>query len=118
MFEELGNTEYMAGAYVNIGIIQVGQKNYEESLSNLEKAKEEKAHEHKELMEYLGIFCFILFLFSLLLLFSRLNVSGKTFDTIGFIGVLLFFQFLESVIHPKLYPFIHGSPLLFILFNV
>lgn len=90
----------------------------QEMISKAQKEKDEKAHEHKELMEYLGIFCFILFLFSLLLLFTRLNVSGKTFDTIGFIGVVLFFQFLESVIHPKLYPFIHGSPLLFILFNV
>lgn len=89
-----------------------------EEIAKIEHLKEIKRHEEKEQNQYVGIFSIIIILFTSLFLLNKTKVSAKRIDFIGFIGVLLFFQFIETLLHPYINLIAHGSPLLFMCVNI
>ena len=47
-----------------------------------------------------------------------MQLSVKTIDYAAFVGVLLFFQFMEVLLHPYINKYTHGLPIIFVLVNL
>jgi len=89
-----------------------------EALEKAEQEKELAQEERKENLEYLAIISLIILVLAFLFIATRTQVPVKWIDITGFVGVLLFFQFLETLLHPTITKYTHGSPLLFMGINI
>ena len=89
-----------------------------EALEKAEQEKEQAQEERKENLEYLAIVSLIILVLAFLFIATRTQVPLKWIDVTGFVGVLLFFQFLETLLHPTITKYTHGSPLLFMGINI
>ena len=89
-----------------------------EALEKAEREKEQVAEERKQNLEYLAIISLIILVLAFLFIATRTTVPLKWIDITGFVGVLLFFQFLETLLHPTITKYTHGSPLLFMGINI
>jgi tetratricopeptide (TPR) repeat protein len=89
-----------------------------EALEKAEREKEQAAEERKENLEYLAIVSIIILVLAFLFIATRTHVPLKWIDITGFVGVLLFFQFIETLLHPTITKYTHGSPLLFMGINI
>ena len=70
-------------------------------------AKDEE--DRKELMHIVGIAVFIVILFSTVLLLSRRKVHGRMIDMLGTFSVLIVFEFLELLLHPRIEALTHNN---------
>jgi len=89
-----------------------------EALAKAEEEKQQAVEQRKENLEYLAIVSLIILVLAFLFIATRTHVPLKWIDITGFVGVLLFFQFLETLLHPYVTQYTHGNPLYFMGVNI
>ena len=98
------------------------QQKYETEKEKIEKERarlaEEEEHHRVEQAQYLVIVSIIIIVLMFIVIASHMQLSAKTIDYAAFVGVLLFFQFLEVMLHPIINHYAHGLPIVFILINI
>ncbi|MBI3501616.1 MAG: tetratricopeptide repeat protein [Bacteroidetes bacterium] len=98
------------------------QQKYESEKEQVEeeraKEQQEAELERKEQAQYLVIFSIIILLALFIVIASHLQLSVRTIDFAAFVGVLLFFQFIEVLLHPYIIKYVHGLPIIFICINI
>ncbi len=78
----------------------------------------EATFQRKEQEQYLGILTIVLLFISFAFLGSRFQLSLKVIDYTGFVGVLLFFEFLHVLLHPIIERYSTGYPIIFMAINI
>lgn len=98
------------------------QQKYETEKEKMEEERmretEEAELERKENAQYLMIFSIIIIVLMFIVIASHMQLSVKAIDFAAFVGVLLFFQFMEVLLHPLINKYTHGLPIVFILINI
>lgn len=98
------------------------QQKYELEKEKMEEERareaEEAEHHRVEQAQYLIIVVIIIIVLMFIVIASHMQLSAKTIDYAAFVGVLLFFQFLEVMLHPIINHYAHGLPIVFILINI
>ncbi|MEQ1676529.1 MAG: tetratricopeptide repeat protein, partial [Chitinophagaceae bacterium] len=87
----------------------------EELIRTIKKAKEKRQHK----VQYAGIAAGLLIIIILFLLFSHsIIVSLSLIRFLGILSLLIFFEFIDLLLHPFLGDFTHHSPVLMLAFMV
>ena len=80
-----------------------------------EQARLHSEEERRENIQMAAIGAFIPVFFIIVLILSRRRVSSKVIDFLVLIGLLLFFEFITLLIHPRLESWTHHAPVLMLL---
>ena len=81
----------------------------------IEQARLHSEEERRENIQMAAIGAFIPVFFIIVLILSRRRVSSKVIDFLVLIGLLLFFEFITLLIHPRLESWTHHAPVLMLL---
>lgn len=81
----------------------------------IERTRLHAEEERRENIQIIGIGAFIPVFFMVVLILSRRRVNGKLVDFLVLIGLLLFFEFITLIIHPRLESWTHHKPVLMLL---
>jgi len=82
---------------------------------DLEQARVRTEEERKENIQMIGIGAFIPVFFMTVLILSRRRLNTKVIDFLVLIGLLLFFEFITLLIHPRLETLTNRKPILMLL---
>ena len=91
---------------------QVQTLTFNEQLRQQEiwEAKAEAARQRRNNLQYIGIGIFIITLFSLVLLMSKVKVKPRVVEFLGLLGLLLLFEFISVLLDPWIGHFTHHNP--------
>jgi tetratricopeptide (TPR) repeat protein len=81
----------------------------------IEQVRLRSDEERRENIQMIGIGAFIPVFFMVVLILSRRWVNSKVVDFLVLIGLLLFFEFITLLIHPRLESWTHHKPVLMLL---
>jgi hypothetical protein len=84
----------------------------------IEEEKSIAESERKQNLQLLGIAVFIILLVLVVLLLSKSPKTQKVVNFLGVLALLLFFEYLSLLIHPRLEKLTHHTPILMILILV
>lgn len=84
----------------------------------LENARIEAEHEQEHNLQLLAIAIFIIGFFLVVLQMSREEINPRVIESMGLVSLLLFFEFINLLLHPFLEKITHHNPILMLLLLV
>lgn len=84
----------------------------------LENARKEAEYEQEHNLQLLAIAIFIIGFFLAVLQLSREEINPRVIESMGLVSLLLFFEFINLLLHPFLESITHHNPILMLLLLV
>jgi Tetratricopeptide repeat len=81
----------------------------------LKEESERKENERRHNLQVMAIAIFIVSFFLLVLLLSRKQTNANVVEVLGLVSLLMFFEFINLLVHPFLEEITHHSPILILI---